>query len=66
MAISNSASEAQEWVAKRFWRADQRRSDSAGLGLSIVQRIIQVHRGRFEIASEPGHGAVFRLFFPRS
>ena len=60
------SSEAQEWVAKRFWRADQRRSDSAGLGLSIVQRIIQVHRGRFEIASEPGHGAVFRLFFPRS
>ncbi len=50
-------------VSQRFWRADQHRSDSAGLGLSIVQRIMQVHGGRLEIVSDSGSGAVFRLFF---
>lgn len=50
-------------VSQRFWRADQHRSDSAGLGLSIVQRIMQVHGGRLEIISDSGNGAVFRLFF---
>ena len=50
-------------VTQRFWRADQQRSDTAGLGLSIVRRIMQVHGGAFEVASAPGGGALFRLLF---
>ncbi|MGH9438358.1 MAG: two-component system sensor histidine kinase NtrB [Terriglobia bacterium] len=35
-----------------------------GLGLSIVSKIVDDHHGRVELASEPGKGACFRLFFP--
>ncbi len=58
------ASEARPLVARRFWRADQRRSDTAGLGLSIVGRIMEVHGGAFEVSSAPSGGAQFRLRFP--
>jgi signal transduction histidine kinase len=48
-------------LVRRFWRADHRRSDGAGLGLSIVQRIAHVHHGRLVIAPAPGGGACFTL-----
>ncbi len=54
-------SDKRDLVTQRFWRADQSRSDTAGLGLSIVQRIVDVHGGRFDIASESGGGARFRI-----
>jgi len=38
--------------------------DGTGLGLSISYRIIQNHRGRIELESEPGSGALFRVFLP--
>lgn len=40
------------------------RADGAGLGLSIVHRIIQDHGGRMEILSTPSMGTTIRLFFP--
>lgn len=49
-------------IIRRFWRADWSRSDGAGLGLSIVQRIMDVHGGRFEHV-ETAAGAHFRLQF---
>jgi len=49
-------------ITRRFWRADWSRTDSAGLGLSIVQRIMDVHEGRFEQV-ENARGAQFRLHF---
>ena len=58
------ASEARSLVTRRFWRADQRRSDAAGLGLSIVRRIMEVHGGEFALEPGPGGGALFRLCFP--
>ena len=36
----------------------------AGLGLSLVQRIIEAHGGRVTVASTPGHGAEFTLHLP--
>ncbi len=57
------ASDLHGVVAQRFWRADQHRSDTAGLGLSIVRRIMEVHGGGFDVASGPGGGALFRLRF---
>jgi two-component system OmpR family sensor kinase len=53
----------EDLVVRRFWRADRARSDSAGLGLSIVQRIVDVHRGSFSISNRPDGGAVFKLGF---
>lgn len=50
-------------LVKRFWRADRTRSDSAGIGLSIVQRIVDVHRGTLSIANRAQGGAAFTMRF---
>ncbi|MGH9445075.1 MAG: ATP-binding protein [Terriglobia bacterium] len=35
-----------------------------GLGLSMVSKIMDDHKGWIRLISEPGNGACFRLFFP--
>ncbi|MBI4165207.1 MAG: histidine kinase, partial [Acidobacteria bacterium] len=35
-----------------------------GLGLSIVSKIIDDHRGSVRVSSDPGKGASFRVFLP--
>lgn len=35
-----------------------------GLGLAITQRIIELHRGRIEVTSEPNAGTTFRIYLP--
>ena len=61
----------------RFYRVDQARSHNpgeddsgdegeipgSGLGLSIVQRIVQLHGAEIRVQSEPGHGTVFEVTF---
>ena len=37
----------------------------AGLGLTLVQQILESHGGRVEVESKPGEGSTFRLMFPR-
>lgn len=37
----------------------------AGLGLTLVQQILESHGGRVEVDSAPGTGSTFRLMFPR-
>jgi signal transduction histidine kinase len=53
-------------VFQRFWRRDRRRPGSAGLGLSIVSRIVAAHGGTISIDDNPGGGAVFTIRFPPS
>lgn len=36
-----------------------------GLGLKIVRHIVELHRGRIEVISQPGQGSTFSLVFPR-
>lgn len=35
-----------------------------GLGLSVSYNIVEKHRGKFEVHSEPGRGATFRVWLP--
>jgi len=35
-----------------------------GLGLTIVQRVVNEHHGRIEVESEPDQGTTFRLYLP--
>jgi signal transduction histidine kinase len=56
----------QARVFERFARgaAGARRSDGAGLGLSIVQAIAAAHGGRVELHSRPGEGTTVTLVLP--
>jgi len=56
----------RERIFDRFHRAadGRRRSDGAGLGLSIVRAIAQAHGGRVELDTRPGAGATFTLIVP--
>jgi signal transduction histidine kinase len=40
------------------------REGGTGLGLNIVSRIAEEHRGRLSVQSEPGKGATFRIELP--
>jgi two-component system OmpR family sensor kinase len=55
--------EHRDLLTRRFWRADHDRTDSAGIGLSIVQRIMDVHGGMLEIGQRGGRGACFTMRF---
>jgi signal transduction histidine kinase len=48
---------------QRFWRRDRKRPGSAGLGLSIVQRIVEAHGGRIGVANRSMGGAEFSVNF---
>jgi two-component system, OmpR family, sensor histidine kinase MtrB len=37
----------------------------AGLGLSVVRRIVEAHGGRIDVESQPDQGTVFRVTLPR-
>ena len=50
-----------------FYRTEDemtRKTKGVGLGLSIVKHIMDVHRGKVQIASKKGNGSIFSLLFP--
>jgi signal transduction histidine kinase len=47
-----------------YYQADPARSGGMGLGLSIVQRIVELSGGQIEVASTPGAGTTFTVRLP--
>ena len=54
-------------VFDRFWQ-DENNADlgrqGAGIGLSLVKELVELHKGTVEIASEKGIGTTFTLILP--
>ena len=57
----------QRKIFEKFYRAnkgDLHEVKGFGLGLSHVQQVVKAHKGKVEVESEAGKGAVFRILIP--
>ena len=54
-------------IFQPFYRSAASRADhsGSGLGLSIVKRIVELHRGSIQVESNIGAGSLFTITFPR-
>jgi signal transduction histidine kinase len=57
------AAEERNLIFQRFWRRDRRKAGSTGLGLSIVQRIAELHSAVVTVENRDPSGARFSLKF---
>jgi heavy metal sensor kinase len=54
-------------IFERFYRVDPSRNnriEGTGLGLNLVQWIIEQHHGRIDVQSEPDRGSCFTVWLP--
>ncbi|MFE4709589.1 ATP-binding protein [Paenibacillus sp. NPDC056722] len=55
-------------IFKPFYKVDksrERKVGGSGLGLSIVKRIVDLHKGQIEVASTPGKGTTVSVQLPQ-
>jgi signal transduction histidine kinase len=53
-------------VWDRLYRGDKSRSERGlGLGLSLVKAVVEAHKGRVDVSSEPGAGSTFFVYLPK-
>jgi len=69
IVVSNSgqgiAPEHLPHIFDRYYRADPARTAGAGLGLSIVRAIMELHGGKITVDSQPGANTTFTLLFKK-
>ena len=60
--------EHREKIWQRFYQADPSRSgdNGAGLGLSMVKKIAEIHGGYMSLTSEEGKESTFTLHLPEN
>jgi signal transduction histidine kinase len=59
------SAEDQPRIFERLYRADKsRRTQGLGLGLSLVQAIVQAHGASIHVSSTPHQGSTFQIVFP--
>lgn len=48
-----------------FYRGSNKEfSDGSGIGLTLVQKIIQLHQGEIQVRSTPAEGSIFTILLP--
>jgi signal transduction histidine kinase len=60
------AEDERNLIFQRFWRRDRRKAGSSGLGLSIVQRIAELHSAVVTVENREPNGARFTLKLVRA
>ena len=59
--------EDRDRIFERFYKADKSRTRAnggSGLGLSIVKKIVDLHKGAIEVDSKPDKGTTFTVLLP--
>lgn len=54
-------------IWERFFKVDRGRSKNnkgTGLGLAIVKELVELHDGKWNVESMPGHGSTFTVWIP--
>lgn len=54
----------QKKIFERFYQMETGREGS-GIGLSLVQRLVELHHGRITLQSEVGKGSTFTVYLPQ-
>jgi signal transduction histidine kinase len=64
LSVEDSGVGMSEQVRARIFEPFFTTKESTGLGLAVVQQIIESQGGRVEVASQPGQGARFDVWWP--
>ena len=60
------AEEHLKYIFNKFYQVDKtKHTKGIGLGLSIVQRIIEIHEGKIEVSSVLGESTMFKIMLPK-
>ena len=64
LQVSDTGINKQGKIFERFYQIESEHVGS-GIGLSLVQRLVELHHGRIELDSEEGKGSTFSVYLPQ-
>lgn len=56
--------EAVSHIFERFYTVNEQRSDSNGIGLSLVKELVSLHHAKIQVESQLGEGTTFTIVLP--